>query len=196
MSLVAAGARAANVSSGQDLFSKAVPAATALTAQAKKSFVQSQNQAEAALDPKTMAELTAVAQKIYQKNGDAWEKSGWWHTRCDIEVNGGGISGGKFTFDSIVIGVSPWKIETKCTTRFLNTKKCFFSQFSPMLMTVAIGPDGSMRIISDPGYGKHTQQDLIDYAKKYAVGFWLGRFDKPVWFPLFPKRSKRGHRAP
>ena len=185
LTVAAAGlSQAAENASGTALFSRSAHAAAALTSSAKTAFVQSQNQAETTLDQKTMSQLTAVAQKIYEKNGDAWENDGWRRTRCDIKVDGRN-EGGSFILKSIVIGVSPWRIETKCTTRFLNTNKCLFDKFSSLLMTVKIHPDGTMLVVSDPGYGKHTKKQMIRYARKYAVGFWLGRLSKPVWNPLF-----------
>ncbi|HVC09330.1 MAG TPA: hypothetical protein VNH15_05270 [Elusimicrobiota bacterium] len=187
ISLVAAASgltRAANFQSGTELFSNAAPVAAALAARAKASFTQSQNEAAATLDPKTMSELTSVAKKIYRKNGERWKRGGMRHAHFDIQVNAASVSG-KSMLQSIVISVNPWKIETKCTTRFLSARKCLFDKFSPLLMTVVIHPDGNMLVISDPGYGKHTKEEMIDYAKKYAVGFWLGRFSKPVFFPLF-----------
>ncbi|HVA66880.1 MAG TPA: hypothetical protein VNK24_08140 [Elusimicrobiota bacterium] len=185
LTVAAAGvSQAADSVSGAALFSRSASAAAALAARTEAAFEQSQNQAEATLDPKTMSELASAAQKIYEKNGGAWAKGRWWHTRCDIKVDGLN-KGGKFVLKSIVIGVSPWKIETKCTTRFLGTGKCLFDKFSSLQMTVNIRPDGAMTVVSDPGYGKHTKRQMTRYAEKYAVGFWLGRFSKPVWNPLF-----------
>ncbi|MDE2313819.1 MAG: hypothetical protein KGL04_06570 [Elusimicrobia bacterium] len=187
ISLAAAAAeigQAADSASGTMLFAHSASVAAALTASSEAAFVQNQNQAETTLDPKAMSELTGVARKIYEKSGDAWKKDGWRRTRCDIKVDGRN-EGGNFVLKSIVIRVSPWKIETTCTIRFLNTNKCFFDKFSSLGMTATVHPDGTMTVVSDPGFGKHTKKEMVDYAKEYAVGFWLGRLSKPVFYPLF-----------